>query len=205
MHWPSITVVTPTIAPRTADRKLYRACESVENQTYQGDVIHEIVVDEHRQGAGPTRQRGLDAVTTPWVAFLDDDDEFLPQHLETLMTAALENDADYVYSWFIVEGGSDPFPMHFGKPFDPQDPVQTTVTTLVKTDLAKAAGFVPPFEHKRPTVGGFIAPPDGNRGGEDWIFTLRCVDLGAHILHVPERTWRWYHHGQNTSGLPDRW
>lgn len=196
MDWPSITVVTPTIRPRIEQGLAGRAKASVLAQMYQGDVIHLVIEDEDRQGAARTRQRGLEAVETPWVAFLDDDDAFHADHLETLMTAALENDADYVYSWFDCVGGYDPFPMHFGQKFDPLNPVQTTVTTLVKTELAQQAGFVSPAEKET---------PDGNIAGEDWSFTLRCIELGATILHVPKKTWDWHHWGGNTSGLPDRW
>lgn len=198
MEWPSITVVTPTIAPRKF--LVERARFSVTSQTYAGDVIHEVVEDVNREGAPITRQRGLDAVETEWVAFLDDDDEFKPQHLEKLMTAALENDADYVYSWYKVVGGHDPRREVFGRPWDPSNPVQTTITTLVRANVAKAAGFV-----LRDGETEDLLSPDRHYAGEDWRFTKRVNDSGAKIHHLPEITWLWYHHGGNTSGLPKMW
>jgi hypothetical protein len=39
------------------------------------------------RGAPGARNRGLEEVTTPWVAFLDDDDVFLPGHLEGFRAA----------------------------------------------------------------------------------------------------------------------
>src|SRR6202000_2030863 len=149
-------------------------------------------------GAIATRNRALAHVTTPYVAFLDDDDEMLPEHLISLWSTKEMNDADYVYSYYPVVDPSGPRrpdldPLGtFGKPFDPKRPVQTTVTTLVRTELAQDVGFSIPDD---------IPPtPDGNRAGEDWAFTLGCVAAGAYIHHLPERTWLWHWHGMNTSG-----
>lgn len=174
---------------------LARAVASVLDQTTPAAALS-VAVDLGRAGAAVTRQRALDAVRTPWTAFLDDDDELYPQHLERLLAHAESTGADFVYSWFDVAGGTDPFPQHFGRPFDPDAPVQTTITVLVRTELAQAVRFAPPPEGA--TVGG-------QRWGEDYQFTLGCIAAGARIVHLPVRTWRWNHHGANTSGSPDRW
>lgn len=208
----SITVVIPTIPPRVD--MLARAIQSVLDQTLFTTMRYncagrprlrvESPVDHDHEGAARTRQRGLERVATEWVAFLDDDDEFMPQHLERLLVHALFTGADYVYSWFMIKDPSgaerpdlDPFPGQLGRPFDPARPVQTTVTTLVRTELAQSVG-IRPSETAPPT-------PDGHRAGEDWQFTLDCLAAGGRIEHLPERTWWWWHHGHNTSGLPDRW
>lgn len=195
-----ITVVIPSIPPRV--ELLNRALASVENQKLRPDrVVVEVDVD--RSGAAVTRQRGLERVETPWVAFLDDDDEFLPEHLEACFVFALENDADYVYPWYTVitrqgKTGHDPMPAFFGKPWDNDQPHQTTITTLVRTELAQSVGF-----QDSPGL-----DPNGGKvivGGEDYRFTLGCMFAGAKIMHLPQRTWLWHHHGKNTSGLADRW
>lgn len=196
-----VTVAIPSIPPRV--RLLRRAVYSVLNQTY-GAMGLSIAVDHYKEGAGPTRQRALDGVTTPWVAFLDDDDEFMPEHIEKLVWHAQETGADYAYSWFkvvrpdgiIIE--EDPVfpPGHYLNPWDNDNPRQTTVTTLVRTDLARQVRFAPVLED------GTI---DGHRHGEDWDFTLGCVAAGAKISHLVEKTWYWHHDSKNTSGRPDRW
>ena len=185
-----ITVVTPTIPPRGSF--LQRAVQSVSQQTLSAAALA-IAVDVHRTGAAATRQRALDTVRTPWVAFLDDDDYFMPQHLEHCLAHALETESDFVYSWFEVVGGRDPFPpTHFSRDFDPADPIETTVTTLVRAELAQAVGF-------RALNRGEM------NSGEDRFFTLGCLAAGAKISHLKERTWYWTHHPGNTSGLPTRW
>lgn len=153
--------------------------------------------DAGREGAAVTRQRALEQVTTEWVAFLDDDDEFKPGHLSCLAAAAQETGADYVYSWYDCIGGIDPRPDVFGQPFDPCNPVQTTITTLVRTELAQEAGFLTPGDN--------LKSPDRLYAGEDWAFTQRCNELGGYIYHTPFKTWKWWHWGGNTSGMPDRW
>lgn len=75
------------------------------------------------------------------------------------------------------------------------DPCQTTITTLVRTELALAAGGFEQFEDDGSTV-------DGNRRGEDHEFTLKCRAAGGVFRHVPRVTWDWYHHSGNTSGMP---
>lgn len=173
-----------------------RAVASVWAQTLQPVELH-VVVDRHGGGAWVTRDRGLQAVRAEWVAFLDSDDVWMPDHLESLAGPTREG-ADYVYSYYQVRDAhgqdhpADPLG-HFGETFDPADPIQTTITTLVRTELAQKVGFhAPPIDA---TVGG-------QRYGEDFQFTLDCVAQGAAIVHVPRRTWWWYHHGRNTSGIP---
>lgn len=194
-----IGVVIPTHPARVDNGMTARAAQSAWSQTMRPAEVH-VAVDLHGEGAWGTRDRGLQAVRAPWVAFLDSDDEFMPHHLETLARGAEESGADYVYSYYQVRNAygadidCDPLG-HFGKTFDPANPLQTTVVTLVRTELAQKVGFREP--PGAATVGGM-------RYGEDYQFTLDCVAIGAKIVHVPERTWWWYHHGYNTSGLPSQ-
>lgn len=161
----------------------------------------EIEIDAQRTGAPATRQRALDRVTTPLVAFLDDDDEFMPFHLKALLDHMRETDADYVYSWFraVSPAGRilmfDPvFPeTHFTNEFDPENPIETTIVTLVKTELAKQVGFK-----------ALNRGHDANTG-EDYGFTLGCVAAGAKIRHLVQHTWFWHHDSGNTAGRSDRW
>lgn len=180
---PGVSVVTPFHGQRRANGMLERATASVRAQTVP--VEHILAEDIHHLGAAITRNHGLALVKTEWTAFLDSDDEMDPAHIEQLLRCAEETGADYVYPWFRVKGGRDPFPQFFGKLWDDAHPHQTTITILVRTGLAQLVGF------------------DGE--GEDFRFTKGCVREGAHIVHHPARTWTWWHHGGgNTSGRPDR-
>lgn len=192
----TIGVAIPTIPPRAA--MLQRALASVLGQTLPADQIS-IAVDNRRRGASFTRNEAWQALDTDCVAFLDDDDEWYPNHLQVCHDALIESGADMVFPWFDVRGGTDPFPETFGQPFDPANPCQTTITCLWRRQALR-------------DVGGFIdvpadADPDqgGHRRGEDMRAVERLVAQGGKALHVPVRTWAWHHHLANTSGLPERW
>lgn len=197
----TVGVAIPCIPPRAG--MLQRALASVLSQERLPDAIS-VVIDHDHQGAAATRNRAWRMLDTDWVAFLDDDDELLLVHLDRLLACALEHDADLVYSWYVVVGGTDPFPGTFGRPWDPTRPVQTTITVLWRrTALEKLDGF---------TEQGDDRDIAGIRQGEDFDAVCRLNEQGGRIVHLPERTWIWHHHGYgtpgvsgNTSGRPDRW
>jgi glycosyltransferase involved in cell wall biosynthesis len=201
-----LTVVITTIPVRR--ERLEKAVLSVENQTLQPQ---ELIVqnDLYKEGAPANRDNGIAKVTTKYVALLDDDDYFYPDHLETLYNAAIDNDADIVYSWFDVIGGTDPFPENFGKPWNPEIPIQTTVTILAKTGvIRKAGGYTNQHNLSLEELGNFA---QGNTAGEDFRMVFTANKQGAKIIHVPKKTWAYCHWTTpegtvgNTSGSPDRW
>jgi hypothetical protein len=186
-----LTVVTPTIPPR--DALLARAMQSVRDQTFPVHCVS-LAVDTEHQGAAATRAEALKGVNTAWTLFLDDDDEFLSTHVAELVEHAEVSGADFVYSWFdTVPYGNDPFPTWFmTEPWDPALPRHTTITVMVRTELAKDVGF-----DLRASTEEFA--------NEDWQFILECNQRGK-ISHLCNRkTWLWHHDSGNTSGLPTRW
>ena len=187
-----VTVVIPTHLARVSNGMTKRAVGSVLGQSHPvaGLIVE---VDKYGEGAAVTRNRGLQKVTTEWVAFLDSDDQLKKNHLQTLVHGAQATGADYLYTWYEPVGFRyDPLP-HFGKEFDPEHPTQTTITTLVRTELAQEVGF-------RDVEPGKLI--DGQRYGEDFQFTVEVIAKGGKIVHIPQRTWLWNAHGLNTSGLP---
>lgn len=204
---PDVTVCIATIPPRA--KHLRKALGSVVVQTLQPAAII-VEYDHGKTGAPHTKNRALARVTTEWAAFLDDDDQFMPEHLEKLRTAAVEHDADVVYSRPYIpqrEDHEDPSGRH-GLPFDAAELrrrsyIQTT--SLVRADMMRAAGGfqIPPREkHYIPQVADY----------DDWGAWLAMLDLGARFHHVNEQTFIWNHWGYgqpgqpgNTSGQPYRW
>ncbi len=204
----TISVITPAHPARVINGKLARAAQSVYSQTLLPDA-HIVTIDNDREGAAATRHRALMQARTDWVAFLDSDDILMPKHLQWLLRHARETDADFCYAWFkilqefangttrILEEDTV-FPItHYLNEFDPADPIETTITTLVRTELAQSVGFKPL-----------------NRGefnsGEDYSFLLGCVAAGAKVTHLRRKSWFWSHAQlpdgtpANTSGLPTK-
>lgn len=193
-----VTVIIPHIPVRP--NALTRAVKSAATQTVKPtDII--IATDTERQGSAATRNRALDRATTTWVAFLDDDDLWLPNHLEAMLDHADETGADVVYPGCDVInpqlGGLIPLQEEwgrFGQKFDPdllRVKPYIPVTSLVRTGLARRAMFGPP------------AGIDTNY--DDWGFYVRLMDVGALFSHLPLVTWIWNHGDKNTSGRSDRW
>ena len=196
-----VVVVIPTLPGR--QDLLKRAVKSIKE-----DILIAGAVETDTRGEGPaaTRNRAvlnmLAAGATPdWLAFLDDDDEFHPGHLEALVEHAEATGADVVYPWFdlnvggVLDNSRDPLGAE-GLPFDAER-LRTAnfipVTALVRTDMfVKAGGFPQPHSEAWP-----------HADCEDWGLWLRLLDFGARFEHLPQRTWTWHWHGKNTSGRPD--
>jgi hypothetical protein len=189
-----VTVCIPTVPGRYL--QLCRAVKSVEDQDYPRHLIQvEAVLDHYpRQGAWATRNRAAAAADTEWIAFLDDDDEFLPWHLSMLLQVADDWGVDMAWGWFEVVGGTDPFPMHRGRQFDPQEPHIVPITYLIRRELfIDTRGFQPDTD------------VTGSWEAQDAGVILDAYTLsGGKLMAIPETTWRWHHHGWNTSGLPHR-
>lgn len=202
---PDVLVVIPTITGR--DDLLKRAVASIREDMGRVLVAGAIEVDIAGLGPAVCRNRAvvqsMNAGLNPtWVAFLDDDDEFHPDHLARLVEHAVANEADVVYPWFDLNVGGridnrrDPLGA-FGKPFDGD--ALTANNYIPVTSLVRTQRFI--------EVGGF---PETNSEQwphpdcEDWGLWLRLRDAGAVFSHLPERTWTWHWHGKNTSGRPDR-
>lgn len=193
-----VTVIVPAIPPR-AGTLLPRALTSIARQTYTPRRIM-VEFDHDRRGPAEMRNSMLSVVDTEYVAFLDDDDELMPEHLDRLRTTAIETDADLVYPWFDVKtptgNGWDPLG-EFGKPFN-ADTLRNVknyipVTVLARTKVIREAGG---FRNR-------AEPP--NTTCEDWGCWLNMLDAGAKFHHLAEQTWIWHWHGRNTSGRNDNW
>ena len=204
-----VTVVIPSLPERSV--WLERAVRSVERQSSPpADVV--VHVDHLREGAYAARNAALAKVSTSWVAFLDDDDRFHPDHLEVLVDRANRSAADLIGTFPEPEpfGVADALvccykgipvvgPVHV--PWGPEqlDHLDARLgewcphcgtargnfimaTNLVRMELVEK-------------VGGFPAPGsmgDGfaGWGAEDYLFLLALLDAGARFHHVTgRRTW----------------
>jgi len=83
---PLISVVIPTIPSRK--HLLKRALKSVNNQTYKNI---EILTIDNIDSATKARNRGVNNSKGQFIAFLDDDDEWIPTKLEKQMECMLQH------------------------------------------------------------------------------------------------------------------
>lgn len=197
-----ITVVIPTIRGR--EDLLERAIASIQEPEVDVEIL--VKVDDTEGGAAETRNRALEEVSTPLVAFLDDDDEFKPGHLRKCLNHAIATGSDIVYPWFdinrigVIRNDLDPLLINgkpaFGQVFQPEALDHNNfipITVLARTDLIW-------------NVGGFPVPGSEEwpfQDCEDWGLWKRLVRERARFSHLPERTWTWHWHPKNTSGRAD--
>lgn len=212
-----VVVCVPTI-PARADR-LRRAVASVGRQTTSPDVrlTVSVALDGDGDGAARTRNRAWrDAEPSDWIAFLDDDDELRPNHVELCLRHAQTTGADLVYPWFNIHDDAghditarDPLTVpHAGSR---RSPYGVAFDDELRTELLTRNNFIPVTVLVRrqlvEDVGGFPVPGTHEWGEsccEDWGLWRRLLDAGARFEHLPRRTWIWTWHGRNTSGKPWR-
>lgn len=193
-----VTVVIPHLPER--EDLCRRALDSVLRQTEQPWGV---IVEWAKEGedAATVRNRALAAVRTRWIAWLDDDDEFLPHHLQVCMDAARETGADLVYPGMWIEGRSDPLAVSVGGKWI--NPFGVTFGQEQEMHLRFAGNFIPVSYVVRTelvcSVGGF--PPPTKKIPEDHGLLIRLLDAGAKFHHVPVRTWRYHVHDANTGGV----
>lgn len=201
---PGVSVVIPTIPGR--EKLLERAVNSVREQARPADDLI-VYVDDRRKGAAHARNHALTQVATQWVAWLDDDDVLMPNHIDVCMDMLETTGADLCYPGMIAVGGRDPLacPVNnvlvnpYCVPFrqEQADHLLTVgnfipITWVGRTGLIRA-------------VGGFPEPwADESKGSgrveEDYGLLMNLLRAGAQFVHAPVRTWRYFFHSGNTGG-----
>lgn len=172
-----ITVVIPHLPTRAA--MLQRALASIATQTLAPDQVI-VETDDERSGiasVADTRNRALAKVTTPLVAFLDDDDELYPTHLDLLAKGLDASGAHLAHAGFDVVGAPDHRP-----------------SFIEVTHLSKVAAIR--------DVGGFPQPFSGTwpYRYEDWGMLAKML-LAGYVFHrVNAITWRKHIHSSNMVG-----
>jgi len=194
---PLVSVIVPTY-----DRyaSLSRALESIERQTFQdyevivvndgGNSVSDVVAEfskakliDHPENRGlpAARNTALHAAVGKYATYLDDDDEFLPNHLQVL-TEKLENSgfqAAYTDCFFAYPDGRKVREMSFDFDRDVWLTKNITPCICVMHELGILKG-----------VGYFDESLPNHEDWDMWIRMSRFYDF----VHIPEITAIYYKH-----------
>ena len=154
-----------------------------------GDVARNLgarVMTQTNQGVSAARNAGLRAASSEWVALLDGDDEWLPHHLETLITHAGEHVLVGSLARAVPSGRLVGRPGSGFRVIGPRDavwpdlPVSPTAT-MIRRDVALA-------------VGGFSS----HTLSEDLDLWIRLLQRGTGLV-VPEITCLYIEHSEQAT------
>lgn len=178
--------ISVIIAAYNAERYIAKAIESCLSQTYAPHEI--IVIDDastdgtaavaesfpspvrvirlaENMGVAAARNRGVQASTGDWLAFLDADDWFLPDKLELQRRCALEHkQAVLIYTAFYTSRDGVESPARFNPP--------KVLEPMLRYRCAFHVGTVALRREAFELVGGFDS---SLRGTEDWDLWLRLA------------------------------
>jgi glycosyltransferase involved in cell wall biosynthesis len=197
---PDVTVCTATIPSRT--QMLQRAVASVNSQTLKPKA-HIVKLDENKIGGAAVIDLIVEEAKTKYVMILDDDDEFLPNHIELLYAKIEQEQADLVYPHFRYATLPDAGHLQrfFNQPWDNRYPHQVPLTWICKRDaFLEMGGFSKDFDPNSYNVDN-----EGNRIGYDFLFIQRMAKANKKIIHLPAVTWIYHDDRVSTQGMPLRW
>ncbi len=198
----NVTVVMPV---RNRAATLQRALDSITAQTVQPDEVvvvddassdesariardfgATVIVNSAQQGSGPSRNTGILAAHGRWIAFLDSDDQWYPNHLATVLAAA-EGHVLVTSAAIDTQGrprgnvGAGDLPLTPARCFYPDNPVVTS-TTLADRDALVRAGLFRPLAR-----------------AQDLDLWPRVLELGTGVA-LRERTADYFDRGVSATG-----
>ncbi len=150
---PKVSVVIPT---HNRPELLKRAVASVQAQTYQ-DFELIVIEDADSRGGGWARNQGIKKATGEWVAFLDDDDQWLPEKLEVQMKLLEAAPPDVGFSFHpvinVFDDGEIASKTFEGVADYHQKSLESfnkflTITLIIKRSILKQAGY---FDEQLPS------------------------------------------------------
>lgn len=151
---------------------------------FSGDLEVRLITLATNRGLSAARNAGIDAARGRFVAFLDDDDVYLPHHLRTAISSLEGSGADFAYTSCLVSDcrvePSGPWPTATPAAFDyPFDADALSVINFIPVTgvvCRSLRGLQARFDPSLPVL-------------EDLDMWLRLVRRNAfRVVHVPEVT-----------------
>jgi glycosyltransferase involved in cell wall biosynthesis len=211
---PSVSVVIPTF---NRGPLMKRAIDSASNQTYAPAEI--IVVDDcstddtaeviasysgpltpiykrlDRNGGGAVaRNAGIRAATSEYIAFLDSDDEWRPDHLSGLLSASAHQSGHFAIASSALRVGKTPR-VRPGLEYPLGESVAEKLHFVISAELAfQTSTLLMP----RTTALQFMFDPHLRRY-QDWDLAFRLIESNVALVLLPHATT--IYHPPNVDGI----
>ena len=145
-------------------------------------------------GPSPTRNFGISITRAPWIALLDSDDIWLPEHLESCWKTALNSGAELIHSGSTL--------------FDSSSGIDISRRAPSRDDIAKVPISILTSDYIIQPSSVILSRALWNRAGqfdpdfrvaEDLDLWLRCLRTGSSIAYTGRETCRYRKHASSSS------
>jgi succinoglycan biosynthesis protein ExoO len=151
----------------------------------QHDARIRLVRREANGGPAAARNSGLDAATGEWIAVLDADDAWRPERLETMLSAAAVNDAEFVADNHIFYDAELQREVGVAHQL-PQAIKQLTTEDLFMVEKAMRYGEMKPLIRRRSITECGLRYDPALRFGEDFKFYAELLINGVRAILIAE-------------------
>ncbi len=138
------------------------------------------VLNECPMGGGPARNRGIEAATGEYITFLDDDDIYLPEKVETQLVFTLENDLEMSFTDVYLHDNNGRL-VEYRRHTYVND---CSNSELMHQHILHSLGPTSTFMIKKTALldaGGFADVPMG----QDFMLMWRMIEFGTKIGYYP--------------------
>lgn len=138
------------------------------------------VLNDHPMGGGPARNRGIEQANGSYITFLDDDDIYLPEKVETQLRFTLENDLEMSFTDVYLCDGNGRL-VEYRRHSYVKD---CSNNELMRQHILHSLGPTSTFMVRRSALlaaGGFADVPMG----QDFMLMWRMIEFGTKIGYLP--------------------
>lgn len=149
------------------------------------------IVYKTNGGTASARNKGLNKTNNAVVAFLDIDDEYLPNKISTSVIELLRYPKTGVIYSDYIEVFLDKKIVNAKPSFNKKDLLMSCMVSTNSIYLREAIDYIGEFD-------------ESVKGVEDYDSYLRIVNAGYMIRHIPEILFIYHQHGQNKTTVSNK-